>query len=185
MPIPLNLPPGAPPEPPPKRRSALRRVFRGIGWLSAGPVDWLGVGRIRRGGAFIADLATLLRTGPVRDTKFRTGDDGAFDLQASAFLHGISVEELNRRLRARRRQTARIAYAGFALGCAFLIAWLWQALSSPWTANRVVAAMEFLPFVLLCFLASFQNALLNYQVRVGRLASWWDYLCTTRHFLPR
>jgi hypothetical protein len=100
-------------------------------------------------------------------------------------LHGISLFELERRLKVRRRQTARIAYATFALGCIFLTAWICEALLSPWTAMRVVLAVEFLPFCALFFLLAFYNALLNFQIRIGRTASWREYLSTKEPFLPR
>ena len=172
------------PQPARKRRSVIGKLFRGAGWLAAGPVDWVGVGRIRRGASFIGDLVALLSTGPRRDTRFRTDAAGAFDLRATAFLHGVSAIELEHRLAARRRQTARIAYAAFALACLFLLGWLWQALSSPWTATRVASAIEFLPFCGLFFLIAFYNALLNFQIRTGRTASWREYLATTQRFLP-
>jgi hypothetical protein len=168
-----------------KRRSLLRRMFRGIGWLSAGPVDWTGRRGISRGASFIRDLSVALRFGPHRDPRFRTSEDGGFDLEATAFLHGISVFELERRLVVRRRQTARIAYAAFALGCIFLTAWVCEALSSPWTLGRIVLALEFLPFCAVFFLLAFYNALLNFQIRIGRAASWCEYLATREPFCPR
>jgi hypothetical protein len=108
-----------------------------------------------------------------------------YDLETTAFLHGISLFELERRLKVRRRQTARIAYATLALGCIFLTAWIWEALLSPWTAMRVVLALEFLPFCALFFLLAFYNALLNFQIRIGRAASWREYLATDEPFWPR
>ena len=100
-------------------------------------------------------------------------------------MHGISLFELERRLKVRQRQTARIAYATFALGCIFLTAWTCEALVSPWSAMRVVLALEFLPFCALFFLLAFYNALLNFQIRVGRSAGWREYLSTDKSFWPR
>jgi hypothetical protein len=168
-----------------KRRSLLGRVFRSIGWLSAGPIDWVGLRGISRGASFIRDLCVTLRIGARRDPRFRASEDGGYDLEATAFLHGISLFELERRLKVRRRQTARIAYATFALGCIFLTAWMCEALLSPWTAMRVVLALEFLPFCALFFLLAFYNALLNFQIRIGRTASWREYLATDEPFWPR
>jgi len=185
MAIPLNLPrPPNPDKPPPRRRSVMGKVARGAGWLASGPLDWAGVRRIRRSATFIGDLATLLRHGPSRDDRFRIEEDGAFDRAATASLYGLSIEEFDQRLLARRRQTARIAYASFALACAFFLAWLWQALSSPWTTARLVSTVEFLPFSGLFLLIAFYNALLNFQIRVGRTASWREYLGTSLPFLP-
>src|SRR5438270_11574351 len=118
-----------------KRRSLFRRVFRGIGWLSAGPIDWVGLRGISRGASFIRGLSVTLRTGAQCDPRFQASEDGSYDLEAMAFLHGMSLLELERRLKRRQRQTARVAYATFALGCIFLTAWMCEALLSPWTAT--------------------------------------------------
>jgi hypothetical protein len=168
-----------------KRRSLLGRVFRGIRWLTAGPVDWVGLRGISRGASFVRDLSVTLRAGAQRDPRVRASKDGGYDLEATAFFHGISLFELEAQLKVRRRQTARIAYATFALGCIFLTAWIWEALSSPWTAMRVVLALEFLPFCALFFLLAFYNALLNFQIRIVRTASWREYLATDKPFWPR
>jgi len=168
-----------------KRRSLFGRVFRGIGWLSAGPVDWVGLHGISRSASFIRGLSATLRSGSRRDPRFKSREDGGFDIEATAFLRGISVFELERRLRLRRRHTARIAYATFAMGYIFLAGWVCETLSSPWTTGRVFLALEFLPFCALFFLLAFYNALLNFQIRIGRTASWREYLVTNEPFWPR
>ena len=168
-----------------ERRSLFGRLFRGIGWLSAGPVDWLGLRGISRGASFIWDLTVALRAGARRDPCLRASEEGGYHLEATAFLHGISLFELEGRLKVRQRQTARIAYATLALGCMFLMAWICEALSSPWTAMRIVLALEFLPFCALFFLLAFYHALLNFQIRVGRSVGWREYLSTDKPFWPR
>ena len=84
-----------------ERRSLFGRVFRGIGWLSAGPVGWVGLRGISRGASFIRNLATVLRAGAQRHPRFRASEDGGDDPEATAFLHGISLFELERRLKVR------------------------------------------------------------------------------------
>jgi hypothetical protein len=168
-----------------RRHGLLGRAFRGIRWLSAGPVEWVGLRAISRGASLVRDLSVILRSGARRDAGFRTSEDGGFDLEATAFLHGRSVFELERRLRVRRRQTAYIAYATSALGGIFLTAWVFEVLLSPWTAGRVFLALEFLPFCVLFFLLAFYNALLNFQIRIGRIASWREYFATSEPFWPR
>ena len=49
----------------------------------------------------------------------------------------------------------------------------------------MVLSVEFLPFCLLFFLVAFNNALLNFQIRMRRLATWRDYLLTSESFWPR
>jgi hypothetical protein len=168
-----------------KRSSLFGRAFRSIGWLCSGPVHWAGLRGISRSASLIRDLSATVRSGSRRDRHFRTSGDGGFDLNSTAFLYGISVPELERRLKVRRRQTALIAYATFALACIFLTAWVCEALSSPWTAARIALALEFLPFCALFFLLAFYHALLNFQIRIGRTASWREYLATSAPFWPQ
>ncbi|MBN9560490.1 MAG: hypothetical protein J0H14_07130 [Alphaproteobacteria bacterium] len=170
---------------PARRRSIFGRAIRGVGWLAAGPVDWIGTRRIARSWSFIRDLAATLRRGPRDDDRFKTEAGGGFDVDATAFTCGLSVAELEARLAASRKQTARIAYATFALAWMFLLGWLWSALSSPWSAARIASALNFLPFCALFFLVAFYNALLNFQIRIRRKASWREYLATAEPFWPR
>ena len=168
-----------------RRRSLLRRAFGSIGGLCSGPVHWAGLRSISHSASLIRDLSAAVRSGSQRDGRLRTSGDGCFDLNSTAFLSGISVPELERRLKARRRQTALIAYTTLALACLFLTAWVCEALSSPWTEARIALALEFLPFCALFLLLAFYNALLNFQIRVGRAASWREFLATSEPFWPR
>lgn len=199
MPIPLRPPPECPPpgfERPdaderchaalaPKRRSWFGRAFSGVQWLAAAPGEWLGVRVLSRGASFISKLAGLARAGVARDRRFKADADGEFDLRASAFSYGVSVHALEARLRARRRQTALLAYALFGLALLFLLAWARATLSAPLSASRLMLAFDFLPFGLLFFLMAFYQALVNFQIRVRRTAGWREYLTTDEKFLPR
>jgi hypothetical protein len=167
-----------------RRRSFFARVFSGIGWCSAGPIDWAGLRDLWRGASLIRDLCARLSNGFPRDSRFRTSEAREFDLEATAFLHGISVFDLQKRLAERRRQTARIAYVTFALGWLSLIAWMCAAVLSPRTVARAAVTLEFLPFCVLFFLVAFYNALLNFQIRIGHLASWREYLASNERFWP-
>jgi hypothetical protein len=171
-------------EPVSRRRSFVGKIAHGTGWLVSVPFVWMGVHRIWRGCLLIGDLWGALRAGPPRDDRFMTADQGAFDVAATAVSYGVPVHRLEARLAARRRQTARIAYAAFALAWLFLLGWVWHALASPWMATRFTSALFFLPFCALFFLVAFYNALLNYQIRSGRLANWRDYLATPGAFWP-
>ncbi len=168
-----------------KQRSVFGRMFRGLGWLAATPVHWSGSDRILRSAGFIGNLLTALRGRPHRSEGLKALDGGGLDLDAAAFVDGLSAHQLQARLAARRRETARIAYTTFALAWGFLLAWVWRALETPWSAARVTMAVEFLPFCAVFFLVAFHNALLNFQVRIGRMASWREYLETTEPFWPR
>jgi hypothetical protein len=72
-----------------KRRSLFRRALRGIGWLSAGPIDWVGLRGKSRGASFIRGLSISLRTGAQCYPRFQASEDGSYDIEATAFLYGI------------------------------------------------------------------------------------------------
>ena len=118
------------------------------------------------------------------DGRYRT-TDGRFDLPATAFLQGVTASQLQARLAARRRQTAAAAYACWGLGSVFTLILLRTLLVVPWTLPRLMSVLWFVPFCLLFFLAGFYQALLNYQLRTGRLATWRQYLTTGLPFWPR
>ena len=73
----------------------------------------------------------------------------------------------------------------FALACLFLIGWVHAALDTPLSLSRIMLAIDFLPFCALFFLIAFYNALINFQIRSGRRATWREYLLTDRGFLPQ
>lgn len=145
----------------------------------------MGVQSIRRGATFISNLSDRIRTRSERDRRFKTAELGAFDLQATAFSYGITANELERRLLARRKQTALEAYAMGGLGLAFLVAWFVKVLITPMIGSRLILAFDFLPLCVLFGLVGFYQALLNFQVRVGRTVGWREYLNTERGFWPR
>src|SRR5208283_2647343 len=116
---------------------------------------------------------------------YRTWEDGGFDLEATALLQGVTVAEFAARLAARRRQTARAACVCLLLGCLFTLILFRTLLSVPWTPLRLLSVGWFLPFCLLFFLVGFYQALLNFQLRTGRLATWREYLTNGEQFWPR
>ena len=143
VPLPLTPPrsptPGAPRR---RRRSVFGRVFRGAGWLAATPVDWLGTTRIRRSWSFIGDLVGTLRRGPVSDRRFKTADAGVFDVRATAFSYGVSVPELEARLRLRRPSDCphrhRYVRLGVAVLCRVALAGAFVSLDEPSDHLRVL-----------------------------------------------
>jgi hypothetical protein len=170
---------------PSRRRSGVRKVVGGIGWLFGGPRDWAAVGSIRRGFSLIGDLARNARHKPSSRGRAFVSEDRTLDLEPTAFSHGVSVAALRARLEVRRRETARLAYAMFGLGLLCLAFWLHAALRAPLTSARLMLAVDFLPFCALFFLCAFYQALLNYQVRSGRRVGWRAYLMAEDGILPR
>lgn len=167
------------------RRSGVRKLVRGIGWLFGGPRDWAAVGSIKRGISLIGDLARNAPHEPSFRGRAFVREDRTLDFEATAFSHGISVAALRARLEVRRRETARLAYAMFGLGVLCLGLWLHAALKAPLASARLVLAVDFLPFCALFFLCAFYQALLNYQIRSGRRVGWRAYLMAEDGVLPR
>ena len=168
-------------DPKPKAsESMLRRAWRRTKFVAGGPIANIGLEEISRGARLIGQLTNQVRQGPVSDGRLKADEHGGIDLRATAFSYGISVDELLERMRQRRRQTARSAYALFCLG-----GWFWQAMHLPRSAARIVSAVEFLPFCVLFLLVATKSAHSNWQLRTRRLGSLSDYLRTSDPFLPR
>jgi hypothetical protein len=168
-----------------KRWGWLRKSARGAGWLLASPTEWFGLRSIRAGASSIGRLYEDTRARTGRDRRFAVEENRLFDKAATAFNYGITIDELERRLAARRRQTALLAYGLFAIGCLFVLGWLWVAVRTASDGGRVLVLMRFLPFCALFYLMSFYNALINFQIRTGRGANWLEYISTEKDFLPR
>jgi hypothetical protein len=169
----------------PRRRSRFRRALGGVGWLFQSPTEWLGWRSISKGAGAVGRLYRRTRASQKRDRRFKTQENYTFDLVGTAFAYGISTEELERRLAARRRQTALLSYVLFLMACAFVLAWVWVALRTVNGGGRVVLLLQFLPFCVLFYLMSFYQALINFQIRTARTANWREYLTTEDGFLPR
>jgi hypothetical protein len=168
-----------------KRWGWFRKSARGVGWLLASPTEWFGLKSIRAGASSIGRLYQGTRSRTGRDRRFAVEEDRGFDKVATAFNYGISIDELERRLASRRRQTAQLAYALFVIGCLFVLGWVWVALRTASDGGRVLMLIRFLPFCALFYLMSFYNALINFQIRTGRGANWREYISTEEEFLPR
>ena len=168
-----------------KRAGLLRRSVRGIGWLLASPAEWFGLRSVQAGASSIGRLYQRARAPRGRDRRFQVEEDGEFDKAVIAFNYGITIEELERRLAARRRQTALLAYALFSIGCLFVLGWIWVAIDTASSGGRVLLLLRFLPFCALFYLMAFYNALINFQIRTARAASWLEYIATEKDFLPR
>jgi hypothetical protein len=167
------------------RSSFVRRNWRRAKFIAGGPVANVGFQEISDGRRFIGWLWGLLRRGVPIDTRLKLDEEGSIDLLAPAFSYGMTVETLVERLRFRRGQTARAAYAMFGLGSVSLVLWLYGALHIRMSSARLFSALEFLPFCTLFFLLAFKSAWLNWQLRTRRLGSPVAYLKTTEPFLPR
>jgi hypothetical protein len=168
-----------------KKPSFIGRMMRRVGWLAGGPADWFGRRSVRSGAGLIGKLWHQTRNTPKRDSRFKIDDSGGFDLKATAFSYGISTEVLEQRLEQRQRMTFMVSYGALVIAVLSVLFWIHSAINEPYTLTRVMMAWEFLPFLSLFLLVAFYNALLNFQIRVRRSASWREFLSTDEGFLPR
>lgn len=97
----------SPPQPD-ARRSWIGRAWRGLRWVGS-PFRSFPRGEIVAGARWIGELAGALWRGGEADARFLTGEDKVFDSRATAFLHGMTVAQLEALLWRRRKETARAA----------------------------------------------------------------------------
>ena len=172
------------------RPTAIRRgrfsrvVLAGPRWFWSRTKEAGGLEDIRQSGRLIRNLGATLRQGPAGPPRIYADADQHLDMAETALSHGLSVASLEERIIQRRRQTTRLAWLAFAGGWLIFAFWLWQALSMPWSAGRMILGLEFIPFCAVFFLLAFKNAWQNWQLRTGRLGSAMDYLTTTEPFWP-
>ena len=165
--------------------SRIRHLMRPFSWLARGPADWFGRKNVLSGAGLVGDLWKGTRAPPKRDSRFKSDELGGFDLAATAFSYGITVEALEQRLAQRQRTTALVAYGALSIAGLSVLFWIHSAINQPYTLARVMMVWEFVPFISLFLLLAFYNALLNFQIRVRRSAGWREFLSTEEGFFPR
>ncbi len=168
-----------------RKPSFFRRMMRPVGWLVSGPVDWFGRKSVNSGAHLIGNLWQGMRTGKKRDSRFKVDENGGFDLAATAFSYGLSVEALQRRMQQRQRTTSMTSYGAFIIAVISVMVWIYSAVEQPYTFARLMMVWQFLPFIGLFVLLAFYNALLNFQIRLRRSASWREFISTDEGFFPR
>jgi len=168
----------------PKRVSLLNRAWSGVKWIGSVPGRAFPKPEVVESGRILSGLIGAVRRGARRDTRFRVDEDRRIDLEATAFLHGMKVWQVESLLQRRRRQTALSAYIFFGAGWALFFYWLFEIAITPWASWSIAPVLEFAPFCLFLFLTAFQSGLQNYQLRTRRLATAWEYLTTSERFWP-
>jgi hypothetical protein len=131
------------------------------------------------------DFAELRVGGRAAVLRVRIDDTGAFDLDASAFLHGQRRSVFEDTLAVRQRSTARNAWMFLGLGVLFFLGWLYRLLTMSWTVNATLTALQFTTACAVFFLLAFRFGLENYQIRMRRKVTVMEYLSAPRGFWPR
>ncbi len=163
----------------PRRRSA---IWRGIKFMFGGPVEALQIGRIVEGAELIGELASRIKTGPPPEAHIYIDDHRTLDLEYMAAARHVSIDEIHRQLRNRRRQTARATICYLGGGFGFLVLWAFEAFLTP-TYTGLLYVVCLLGICSAMFLSAFYNAMVNWQIRTLRLGtvreffradeSWW------------
>ena len=156
-------------------------LFRRLRRAALAP--WRSIGE--RLAAVRGDVETLLAGGRQDASRMRLDETGAFDLDASAFLHGQRRFVFEKALAGRQRSTARNAWLFLGLGVLFFLAWLDRLATMAWTGQAVVTALEFTPASAAFFLLAFRFGLENYQIRMRRRVTATEYLAAASGFWPR
>lgn len=171
----------------PNRPSLVGRFWRGTKSTVRAPFSTFPAAAIGENARLLRRLFDQVRRGAEEDARTRTfrTEDGRLDVPATAFNLGLTAGKLELRILARRRQTARLAYGLFGLGCVFVLLWVGRGLTSGLSGPHLVGALQFTPFVAIFFLVAFKNAQVNWQLRTGQLGSAADYLRSPEPFLPR
>ncbi len=167
-----------------KTKSLMKRTWGGVKWFGSIPGRAFPNAEVAEGGRSILRLIATIRGEQRCDSRFRTYEDRSFNIEGTAFLHGMPVWRLETLLARRRRQTALAAYIFFGLGWACFLYWLFKIATTPWSTWRIVPFLEFTPFSLFLFLMAFRTALQNYQIRTRRLVTAGEYLSTSGQFWP-
>ncbi len=156
-------------------------VLRRVGRAAFAPWRFLriddGMAAVRR------DFDDLSAGGRAGASHMRLDETGAFDLDASAFLHGKRRAAFEDALAVRQASTARNAWIFLGLGALFFVGWLYRLMT--WTANATLTALQFTPACAVFFLLAFRFGLENYQIRMRRKVTAMEYLGAARGFWPR
>ncbi len=131
------------------------------------------------------DFDDLSAGGRAGASRMRLDETGAFDLDASAFLHGKRRGAFEDALAVRQGSMARNAWIFLALGALFFLGWLYRLMTMTWTANARLTALQFTPACTVFFLLAFRFGLQNYQIRMRRKVTAMEYLSAARGFWPR
>ncbi len=130
------------------------------------------------------DFAELRAGGRPGVSRIRLDEADAFDLDASAFLHGQRRRVFEDTLAVRQRSTARNAWIFLGLGVLFFLGWLYRLLTMNWTVNATLTALQFTPACAVFFLLAFRFGLENNQIRMRRKVTVMEYLSAPRGFWP-
>ena len=166
----------------PKRRAG--RIVRAVRYVYSPFGMWAGTRSIGGSATSIAETVRDVRAAGRRDARFRLFPGGEFDLETTAHLFSISLAELERRLTARRRQTAWTSYLCFVLAIGSCLTWIGQVFGGSSEPASNLLIVNSMLFGVVCLLGAFYQALVNFQLRANRAVGWKEFLVADRGFWP-
>lgn len=170
------------PRPPVARRRSL--AWRALGLALTAPVACFGARHIAQNASYIGRLWSAIRAGPQGDRRILHDEQRYLNLEAMASMGQLDVLEIERQLANRRRQTKRAVFLHLTAGSGFLGAWLVKALTTPAAYVSLPYVLGLLLFCGLFFLMAFYNALVNWQIRTGRLGTASEFLHAEETWWP-
>jgi len=125
-------------------------------------------------------LAEALRGGP--HLRLVSASGRRIDSEEIAFALGVSITEIERRLANKRIKTRRAALSYLSAAIVMLAFWAYAEILYTYVSWSYVASL--LSICVAFFLASFYNALINWQIRTRRLGTWLEFLYTNDSWWP-
>lgn len=163
------------------RGGPIRRGFRS---LFGSPAGAAGIPQIRENWRAIRGMAALIIQGPQADDRVRVKADRVLDLHEMAYVMGTTISVVEMRLSARRRQTRLAVYAYLGAAVVLWASWLYEAIASPGSYARLLTVAGLIAITTCFGLGAFYNALVNWQIRAGRLGSAGEFMSTTDSWRP-
>ncbi|MBB4200196.1 hypothetical protein CCR94_02205 [Rhodoblastus sphagnicola] len=167
-------------------------LFRGLGRRLGGlmkiPFVFVPWREIKKGKNAIeeqaAEIWSQVKRAKEIDQQVIVDGDRLIDLSSFAEEKGLSDRQARALLARRRRETARAAYACFALGWAAFFFLAYRIAGESWTSGPFVTTIEFSPFCILFFLMAFKFALDNFRLRTLSHVTASEFLHTNEPFWP-
>ncbi|AOX21544.1 hypothetical protein [Kozakia baliensis] len=168
------------------KRGLIARGAHAVRKVTGTPADAVGWRSLASGFNFIEALWNLFRD------RHRAGDAAIVsfeplraDLRSKARFIGLDEQAFIALVRRRQRETYMTAVSAAALDLVLFVLWSIEMIFGHWTGSRVLAAFEFVPFLVMLGYISLHNCSLNWQLRTRRVASLRQFLHESDSLFPR
>ncbi len=101
-----------------------------------------------------------------------------------AQLAGVVAEELSILLQDRRAETARAAQLSLTFAFVLIIVWVWTECRAPGGSPGLLFTLSMLGLCLLFLARAMSEALMNWQIRTGRMGSLQEFIAADEPWTP-